>query len=164
MTMNCAKQTTTRASQRSRAVRVWGMRLLSNRIGKSALEPSNRTRRSGSVFPTFAPTAACPRTALVRKPPQYAESGAIERLFGALHSLTDAAEQRDRRLWRARAQPQGHLAHPSPRLPRGHHGAVGVGKVVVGLRHDLCGGPAPLRRVAERVRAAVPRADGQARR
>ncbi len=53
-------------------------------------------------------------------------------------------------------------------LPRdalvGDHGPVGLGQVLAGLRHDLRGGPAPLRRVAERVRAPVPGADGQARR
>ena len=41
-------------------------------------------------------------------------------------------------------------------------GLSGLGQVLAGLRHDLRRGPAPLRRVAERVRAPVPRADGQA--
>ena len=41
-------------------------------------------------------------------------------------------------------------------------GLSGLGQVVARLRHDLRRGPAPLRRVAERVRAPVPRADGQA--
>ena len=52
----------------------------------------------------------------------------------------------------------GHAA----RRARGHHRAVGLGQVVARLRHDLRRGPAPLRRVAVRVRAPVPRADGQA--
>ena len=43
-------------------------------------------------------------------------------------------------------------------------GPVGLGQVVARLRHDLRRGPAPLRRVAVGVRAAVPRPDGQARR
>ena len=43
-------------------------------------------------------------------------------------------------------------------------GLSGSGQVVAGVRHDLRGGPAALRRVAVRVRAPVPRADGQARR
>ena len=51
-------------------------------------------------------------------------------------------------------------------LPRdcagGHHGPVRLGQVVAGVRHDLRRGPAPLRRVAERLRAPVPGADGQA--
>ena len=41
-------------------------------------------------------------------------------------------------------------------------GPLGLGQVLAGLRHDLRGGPAPLRRVAERLRAPVPGADGQA--
>ena len=43
-------------------------------------------------------------------------------------------------------------------------GLSGSGKSLARVRHDLRGGPAPLRRVAVRVRAAVPRADGEARR
>ena len=39
---------------------------------------------------------------------------------------------------------------------------LSVGQVVARVRHDLRRGPAPLRRVAERLRAPVPRADGQA--
>ena len=50
------------------------------------------------------------------------------------------------------------------RRDRGHHGTVGFGQVVARLRHDLRRGSAPLRRVAERLRAAVPGPDGQARR
>ena len=41
-------------------------------------------------------------------------------------------------------------------------GLSGLGQVVARVRHDLRRGPAPLRRVAERVRAPVPGADGQA--
>ena len=44
------------------------------------------------------------------------------------------------------------------------HRPVGIGQVVAGLRHDLCRGAAAVRRVAVGLRAAVPRADGQARR
>ena len=43
-------------------------------------------------------------------------------------------------------------------------GLSGLGQVVARVRHDLRRGPAPLRRVAERLRAPVPRPDGQARR
>ena len=45
-----------------------------------------------------------------------------------------------------------------------HHRPVGVGQVLAGLRHDLRGGTAPVRRVAVRLRPAVPGPDGQARR
>ncbi len=41
-------------------------------------------------------------------------------------------------------------------------GLSGSGQVLARLRHDLRRGPAPLRRVAERLRAPVPGADGQA--
>ncbi len=41
-------------------------------------------------------------------------------------------------------------------------GLVRLGKVVARLRHHLCGGPAAVRRVAVRVRQAVPGADGEA--
>ena len=50
------------------------------------------------------------------------------------------------------------------RAHHGHHRAVGLGQVVARLRHALRRGPAALRGVALGVRAAVPRADGEARR
>ena len=68
----------------------------------------------------------------------------------------------DRRHGRPRAQPQGRHRRAATGQPRGHHRPVRVGQVVVGVRHDLRRGPAPLRRVAERVRPPVPGADGQA--
>ena len=46
----------------------------------------------------------------------------------------------------------------------GRHGPVRLGQVLARLRHDLRRGAAPLRRVAVGVRAAVPRAHGEARR
>ena len=48
------------------------------------------------------------------------------------------------------------------RQARGDHRAVGLGQVVARLRHHLRRGPAALRRVAVGLRAAVPRADGEA--
>ena len=62
------------------------------------------------------------------------------------------------------AQPQEHRRHDPAQQARRDHGRVGVGEVVAGLRHDLRRGAAALRRVALGVRAAVPRADGEARR
>ena len=59
---------------------------------------------------------------------------------------------------RARAQPEGRLARPAARRPDRLHRPVRLGQVLPGVRHDLRRGPAPLRRVAVRVRAAVPRA------
>ena len=44
------------------------------------------------------------------------------------------------------------------------HRPLGLGQVEPRLRHDLRRGPAPLRRVAVRLRAPVPRPDGEARR
>ena len=69
-----------------------------------------------------------------------------------------------RRSW-SRA-PGSTTSRTSPRAAArragGHHRPVRIGQVVAGVRHDLRRGPAPLRRVAQRLRAAVPRADGQA--
>ena len=65
---------------------------------------------------------------------------------------------------RPRPQPQEHRRrHPAPQAG-GHHRPVGLGQVVARLRHDLRRRAAPLRRVAVGLRAAVPRADGEARR
>ena len=71
---------------------------------------------------------------------------------------------RARRSRRAGAQPQGHHRPAAPERADLHHRPVRVGQVQPGLRHDLRGGPAPLRRVAVRLRAAVPPDDGEARR
>ena len=67
-----------------------------------------------------------------------------------------------RRLRRPRAQPEGHLGLAPAGLAGRHHGPVGLGQVLAGVRHDLRRGAAPLRRVAVGLRAPVPRADGQA--
>ena len=60
------------------------------------------------------------------------------------------------------------LRNVSVRIPREQarrdHRAVRLGQVVARLRHALRRGPAALRRVAVGLRAAVPRADGEARR
>ena len=53
------------------------------------------------------------------------------------------------------------LEHPQEAARRVHR-RLGLGQVVARLRHALRRGPAPLRRVAVRVRAAVPRPDGEA--
>ena len=63
---------------------------------------------------------------------------------------------------RPRAQPQGHHRPFAAEPPRLHHRAVRLRQVEPCLRHDLRRGAAPLRRVAERVRAPVPADDGEA--
>ena len=63
---------------------------------------------------------------------------------------------------RARAQPQEHRRGHSARQARRDHRALGLGQVVPCLRHDLCGGPAALCRVALCLCAAVPRHDAEA--
>ncbi len=63
---------------------------------------------------------------------------------------------------RARAQPQECGCHHTARLADRYHRPVGVRQILAGVRHHLCRGPAPLRRVAVGLRQAVPRADGQA--
>ncbi len=64
----------------------------------------------------------------------------------------------------ARAQPEergrGDPARPADR----DHRPVRLRQVFAGIRHDLRRGPAPLRRIAVGLCAAIPRTDGQARR
>ncbi len=62
------------------------------------------------------------------------------------------------------SQPEGHRRRHPAQQARGHHGPVGVGEVVARIRHAVRRRAAPLRRVAVRVRPAIPRADGKARR
>ncbi|CAA9491002.1 MAG: Excinuclease ABC subunit A, partial [uncultured Solirubrobacteraceae bacterium] len=61
-----------------------------------------------------------------------------------------------------RAQPEERHRRAAARCAGGHHGPERVGQVLARVRHDLRGGAAALRRVAERLRAPVPGADGQA--
>ena len=63
---------------------------------------------------------------------------------------------------RARAQPQEHRRRNSARPAGGVHRPVGLGQVLARLRHHLCRGPAPLRRVALGLCAAVPGDDAEA--
>ena len=72
-------------------------------------------------------------------------------------------QRSDRGAWCSRAQPQEHRRGAPPGPARRPDGALGLGQVLARLRHHLRRGPAPLRRVALRLRAAVPRADGEAR-
>src|SRR5438132_4512590 len=72
-------------------------------------------------------------------------------------------QRSDRGAWCSRAQPQEHRRGAPPGPARRPDGALGLGQVLARLRHHRRRGPAPLRRVALRVRAAVPRADGEAR-
>ena len=65
---------------------------------------------------------------------------------------------------RPRAQPQEHLRRDPPQPADRHHRPLGLGEVLARVRYDLRRGAAALRRVALGVRAAVPRADGKARR
>ncbi|CAA9295630.1 MAG: Excinuclease ABC subunit A, partial [uncultured Gemmatimonadaceae bacterium] len=65
---------------------------------------------------------------------------------------------------RTRAQSQERRRHDPARPPHGDHRALGVGEVVAGVRHHLRRGAAAVRGVALGLRAAVPRADGEARR
>ena len=72
------------------------------------------------------------------------------------------ASRLDRGARRARAQPQGNRRRHPARQAGGHHRPVRLGQVVAGLRHAVRRGAAALRRVAVGLRAAVPRADGEA--
>jgi hypothetical protein len=67
------------------------------------------------------------------------------------------------RAGRAHAQPEEHRPRHPQAPAGGDHRAVGVGQVQPGVRHAVRRGPAPLCGKPERLRAAVPAADGQAR-
>ena len=67
-----------------------------------------------------------------------------------------------RRLRRPHAQPQRGRSHPLASPTGGVHRRERVGEVVAGLRHNLCRGAAALCGVPVRLRAPVPRADGEA--
>ena len=70
--------------------------------------------------------------------------------------------RRARRPRRPGAQPQGHHRPAPAERPDLHHRPLGLREVEPCLRHDLRRGPAPLRRVALRLRAPVPADDGEA--
>ena len=74
------------------------------------------------------------------------------------------APGQNRRARRARAQPEEHRRRDPARQAGGHHRPVRLRQVVAGLRHHLRRRPAPLRRVALRLRPPVPGPDGEARR
>ena len=65
---------------------------------------------------------------------------------------------------RPHAQPAQRQPRPAAAPAGRRHGAVGIGQELARLRHAVRGRAAPLRRVAVGVRAAVPAADGEARR
>ncbi len=79
-------------------------------------------------------------------------------------TLTSYGRRRAGRPRRPRAQPEGH--HRPAAAERAHlrDRTLRVRQVLPCLRHDLRRGPAPLRRVALRVRTPVPPDDGEARR
>ena len=84
-------------------------------------------------------------------------------LFDKSRPPSPTRRARDRDPRRPRAQPQEHRRRGSARPAGGVHRAVGLGQVLARLRHHLCRGPAPLRRVAVRLCAAVFGDDAEAR-
>src|SRR2546429_4524807 len=86
-----------------------------------------------------------------------------EHTFARYNGLLDG-RRRARSPRRPGAQPQGHHRPAPAERSHLHHGALRFREVEPCLRHDLRRGPAPLRRVALRLRAAVPADDGEARR
>ena len=63
---------------------------------------------------------------------------------------------------RARAQSQECRSHHPARQVGRVHGPLGLGQILARFRHDLCRGPAPLRRVALGLCPPVPRNDAKA--
>ena len=77
-------------------------------------------------------------------------------------SLRPYGARLDRGARRTRSQPQEHRRRHPAAQAGGHHRSVRIGQVVARLRHDLRRRAAPVCRVAVRLRAPVPRADGEA--
>ena len=73
-----------------------------------------------------------------------------------------APERPDHCPRRSGTQPQKHRRRNPPGQAGGLHRAVRLRQIVACLRHDLCRRAAPLCRIAFGLRAAVPRADGEA--
>src|SRR3990172_8619690 len=117
-----------------------------------AIDPTNTRARMGvrSDHPALLGAAGCAPTATTTRETRTSQE---------THSH---AAGRYRRQGGSRAQSEGHRRHDPARQAGGDYGAVGVGEVVAGVRHDLRGGSAALCRVAVRVRPAVPGADGEA--
>ena len=63
---------------------------------------------------------------------------------------------------RAPAQPEKHQPGNSAQHADRDHRAFRLRQILARVRHDLRRGPAPLRRIALRLRAAIPRSDGAA--
>ncbi len=82
-------------------------------------------------------------------------------MFGSYNGVLDGG-RRACSPRRPGAQPQGHHCPAPAERTYLHHGAFRFREVEPCLRHDLRRGPAPLRRIAVRVRAPVPADDGEA--
>src|SRR5437868_12691376 len=81
---------------------------------------------------------------------------------GRLRYISRLPHGNDSNPRRAHAQPAQRQPRHSPRPPGGHHGPLGIRQVLARVRHAVRRGPAPLRRIALRVRAPVPAAHGEA--
>ncbi len=145
------------------------------RIGRAA---SNRDsflgKRKRSCFRVwkFLPCAA--RTGPIRRPilDAFAAACYVGKLRWAYFTRSAPGRQwgrppqygpeENRHPGRAPAQPEEHQPRNSAQHPDRHHRAFRLWQIVARLRHDLRRGPAPLRRIALRLRAAVPRPDGAA--
>ena len=64
---------------------------------------------------------------------------------------------------RAPAQPEKYQPGDPAQLTDSHHRAVRFGQIFARFRHHLCRRPAPLRRIALRLRPAISRSDGTPR-
>ena len=105
------------------------------------------------------------RARLVDDPDDYSWSAAralSEHVFARYNAVPNGCLRRADRPRRPRAQPEGHHRPPAAERLDLHHRALRLREVEPCLRHDLRRGPAPLRRVALGLRAAVPPDDGEA--
>ena len=88
----------------------------------------------------------------------------MDEVIRAKRQQTAGRHARDHHSRRARAQSQEHRSGNSARQARGLHRPVRLRQILARLRHHLCRGTAPLRRIAVGLCAPVPGDDAEARR
>ena len=124
------------------------------------MEPIGRDWRNRLVLPTFR--TAGPGSAIHR----VCMNDLFEKGRRAGPRIASAKDAMDRRVIAIRGAREHNLKNVDVEIParpaRGVHRPVRLRQILARLRHHLCRGPAPLRRVAVGLRAAVPGDDAEA--